>query len=193
MKPKTKILFSCSILLLILMYFFPIWSISLEAPQYPEGLGLYINISSMTGHKTNDLNSINNLNHYIGMKVIKPESINELKIMPYIIGFMMLFGVLILLINKKKLILVWIIIFTIISVIGLYDFYLWGYDYGHNLDPKAIIKIPGMFYQPPVFGTKQLLNFTAHSYPSIGGIAAFLSIIIAFISLDVFKKKKGKN
>jgi copper chaperone NosL len=147
----------------------------------------------MTGHKTNDLNSINNLNHYIGMKVIKPESINELKIMPYIIGFMMLFGVLILLINKKKLILVWIIIFTIISVIGLYDFYLWGYDYGHNLDPKAIIKIPGMFYQPPVFGTKQLLNFTAHSYPSIGGIAAFLSIIIAFISLDVFKKKKGKN
>jgi hypothetical protein len=50
-----------------------------------------------------------------------------------------------------------------------------------------------MFYQPPVFGTKQLLNFTAHSYPSIGGIAAFLSIIIAFISLDVFKKKKGKN
>jgi copper chaperone NosL len=175
------------------MYFFPIWSISLEAPQYPEGLGLYINISSMVGHRANDLNSINNLNHYIGMKIIKPESINELKIMPYIIGFMMLFGVIILFINKKKLIWIWIIIFIIIAFIGLYDFYLWGYDYGHNLDPKAIIKIPGMFYQPPVFGTKQLLNFTAHSYPSIGGIAAFLSIVIAFFSLDVVKMKKGKD
>jgi len=187
MKTKTRILFTCSILILTLMFLFPIWSISLEAPQYPEGLGIYINISSMEGHKTNDLNSINNLNHYIGMKVINPESINELKVMPYFIGFFFLSGIVILLLKKNSLILIWLILFMIVAIVGLYDFYLWGYDYGHNLDPHAIIKIPGMYYQPPVLGTKQLLNFTAHSYPSIGGIAAFLSIGIALYAYMISK------
>jgi len=77
--------------MLVLMYFFPLWSISLQAPQYPEGLGLYININSIEGHKPNDLQSINGLNHYIGMKKIEPDSILELKLMPYIVGFFLLF------------------------------------------------------------------------------------------------------
>jgi copper chaperone NosL len=52
---------------------------------------------------------------------------------------------------------------------ALIDFYLWGYDYGHNLNPEAPIKIEGMSYQPPLIGTKVLLNFTAFSGPDIGG------------------------
>ena len=55
------------------------------------------------------------------------------------------------------------------ALAGLADFYRWGYDYGHNLDPEAIIKIPGMSYQPPLIGTKQLLNFQATSWPASGG------------------------
>ena len=47
---------------------------------------------------------------------------------------------------------------------GFVDFYLWGYDYGHNLDTEhAIIKVPGMSYQPPLIGSKKLLNFKAIS------------------------------
>ncbi len=190
MKKSSRILFFSSVVILILMYLFPIWSISLEAPQYPEGLGLYINISSMEGFKQNDLNSINNLNHYIGMKVINPDDIKELVYMPYIIGFMILSGLIILLLKKNNLILIWLILFVIIAIIGLVDFYQWGYDYGHNLSPDAIIKIPGMSYQPPLFGTKQLLNFTAHSYPYIGGIAAGLSIVLAFVA---YWKSRNSN
>jgi copper chaperone NosL len=51
----------------------------------------------------------------------------------------------------------------------LYDFYSWGYDYGHHLDPKAAIQVPGLFYQPPLIGHKTLLNFDAYSYPDTGG------------------------
>ena len=50
---------------------------------------------------------------------------------------------------------------------GLIDFWKWEYDYGHDLDTvNAIIKIPGMSYQPPVIGSRQLLNFTATSWPA---------------------------
>jgi len=192
MNKITKIIFALAPLSLILMYLYPIWSISLEAPQYPEGLGMYINISSMEGHKPNDIHSVNGLNHYIGMKIIEPDSIVELKLMPYIILFMILTGLGIVFLNNRKLILVWIVLFLIVAVIGMYDFYMWGYDYGHNLDPHAIIKIPGMYYQPPLIGSKQLLNFTAHSYPYIGGFAAVFSIVISGFSF-VFDKYILKN
>jgi copper chaperone NosL len=39
---------------------------------------------------------------------------------------------------------------------------------------NAIIKIPGMSYQPPLIGSKQILNFTAHSWPGSGGYAIML-------------------
>ena len=48
-------------LLLIGVYFFPIWSISLDAPQYPEGIGLKIHVNTIVGNEENDLNNINNL------------------------------------------------------------------------------------------------------------------------------------
>jgi hypothetical protein len=66
---------------------------------------------------------------------------------------------------------------------GLIDFYLWEYDYGHNLDPRAAIKIPGAAFQPPLIGYKQLLNFRAVSLPHIGGVLPFLSFCIAMVCL----------
>ena len=66
---------------------------------------------------------------------------------------------------------------VVLAVIGLIDFYRWEYSYGHELDPNAAIKVPGMTYQPPMFGTKQLLNFYATAWPGIGGIAAMLGAV----------------
>lgn len=178
-------------IILIVTYFFPLWSISLQAPQYPEGLGLYIYLDKIDGHKSGDLQSINGLNHYIGMKKILPESITELKIMPYFIAFMILFGLIAALTNNKYLKIAWVVIFIIAGVVGLYDFYMWEYDYGHNLDPKAIIKIPGMSYQPPLIGSKQLLNFNATSLPGIGFY--FILISLALTSFSIIKDYKAKK
>jgi copper chaperone NosL len=77
------------------------------------------------------------------------------------------------------------------GVVGLCDFYLWEYDYGHDLDPHAAIKIADMNYQPPVLGTKQLLNFTAYSYPDIGGIIIMGSAMLAFLFVFVELRKSG--
>ncbi|MBM2814169.1 MAG: Nitrous-oxide reductase accessory protein NosL [Ignavibacteria bacterium] len=187
---KTRVLMFIGILVLIPIYFLPIWSISLEAPQYPEGLGIYIHIDKITGHKEHDLESLNGLNHYIGMKRIEPESIPELKIMPYFIGFMLFLGFIAFIFDKKAITTVWIVIFLAGLIYGLYDFYLWEYDYGHNLNPKAAIKITGMAYQPPLIGSKQLLNFNAISWPYLGAYCAGFSLILFIISL--FRKKNTK-
>ncbi|SMO48275.1 hypothetical protein SAMN06265218_103228 [Fodinibius sediminis] len=166
-------------LILILVYFFPIWSISMEAPQYPEGMGMNISVNNIEGKEPQHLQNINGLNHYIGMKEITPESIPELKIMPYIFGFLIVSGLGIALWGNRTWVLIWLGLFVLFAIGGLVDFYLWGYDYGHNLDPNAPIKVPGMTYQPPLIGSKQLLNINATSLPHIGFYIALVSMSIA--------------
>lgn len=180
---KSKILILISSLMLIGVFFVPIWKIDLQAPQYPEGIGLRIWINQITGAKEFDLRNINGLNHYIGMKTIQPESIPELKIMPYIIIGFILFGILSVVINRRKIIYVWLLLFVIALVIGFYDYYMWGYDYGHNLNPTAPIKVPGMTYQPPLIGSKQLLNMNAKSLPGTGTIIIALSITLVIVAI----------
>ncbi len=167
-------------LLLSLTYYFPLWEITLDAPQYPEGLGLEIWINQIQGQHPGDLNKINNLNHYIGMKKIQPESIPELRVMPWVMRGLMLFGIVVALVGKRGLLFAWLVLFVAVAAAGFVDFYLWGYDYGHNLDTEhAIIKVPGMSYQPPVIGSKKLLNFKAISLPGIAGYVAIGSFLCA--------------
>lgn len=157
--------------------FLPLWKIDLQAPQYPEGLEMKIWLNHLSG----DVDIINDLNHYIGMKKIEEDSIPELKIMlPCIITVAMLCFITVLF-NRKWILFSTYIIYLGMGAYGFTDFYQWEYDYGHNLDPHAAIKIPGMSYQPPFVGSKQLLNFTSYSYPDIGGFILMISGTILFL------------
>lgn len=187
MKRTHRLIMGIAALILGLVFIMPIWSIDMDAPQYPEGIGLKISIDKIEGKSKQDLKNINGLNHYIGMKSITPESIPELKIMPWIFGFLILSGLAIAVWGNRTAVLIWIILFILLAIAGLVDFYLWGYDYGHDLDPNAAIKIPGMTYQPPLIGTKQLLNIKATSLPGPGFYISLLSMGLASF---VFWKSK---
>jgi copper chaperone NosL len=193
MKTQSKIIVIFASLILILSFFFPIWYIDLEAPQYPEGIGLEIWLNKITGQKPHDLANINGLNHYIGMKEIVPDAIPELKIMPFIIIFLILFGLISGISGKKSLVYIWIVLFFVIAAVGFYDFYMWEYDYGHNLNPHAAIKIPGMAYQPPLIGSKMLLNFNAISMPHIGLWLMVFAVVLAVVALIIDKKSRKEN
>ncbi|MFZ6032364.1 MAG: hypothetical protein ACOYVE_03535 [Melioribacter sp.] len=186
---KSLLIVLFSSLLLLGTYFVPIWKIDLNAPQYPEGIGLRIWLNKITGVHEFDLDNINKLNHYIGMKTIEPDSIPELKIMPYIIAFFVIFGLAVFLLKRKRLIYVWCFLMIVILSIGLYDYYVWEYDYGHNLNPNAPIKVPGMTYQPPLLGTKQLLNMRTTSLPDIGSYLIGISLI-GMVGVLIYEKKK---
>lgn len=135
------------------------------APQYPEGLEMKIWIDNITG----DVKIISALNHYIGMRHIEVNMFPEFGYMIYIVAVVIAFGLLVSLVNRRFMLASYAILLIVCGIAALVDFYLWGYDYGHNLDPTAAIIVPGMAYQPPVIGTKQLLNFTAFSGPDVGG------------------------
>ena len=113
------------------------------------------------------------------MKRITPSAIPELRIIPWVVGGLILFGLVVAATGRRKALYVWLGSFAIAGAAGLVDFWRWEYDYGHNIDyAHAIIKIPGMNYQPPLIGVKQLLNFTAVSWPDIGGWLALAAFIL---------------
>jgi copper chaperone NosL len=186
MTRTSRLVVALASLLLLALYVAPLWRIELIAPQYPEGLGLRIWVNQISGLKPNDLNSINGLNHYIGMRAIDPEAIPELRLMPRLIAAAVVVGLLVALAGRRWLLYLWAGVFTLGAVAGLADFWKWGYDYGHQLDPHAAIKVPGMSYQPPLIGSKQLLNFHATSWPDIGGWIAIaaLGLVLAAAVLE---------
>lgn len=171
------------------IFFAPIWQIILEAPQFPEGLKLYIWLDELSGESEQIIQNINILNHYIGMQAIEPDSIKELKYFPIVISVLILIGIVLVFVNKWPFYLSFSILLVALSAIGVYDFYLWLYDFGHNLDPDAPIEIPGMSYMPPVIGEKDLLNFRAKSYPHFGTLFYFLAIVFSFLAYS-YKKKE---
>ena len=191
MKPR-HLIFILAPALLAGLFFFPLWKITLIAPQYPDGVVLKIWIDKVGGDSPSTLQNINILNHYIGMKYIEPESIPELKYFKYIVGAMVALGLIAFFTRNKWMYLGWTLLMVLLAIAGLYDFYLWLYDYGHNLSPNAPIKVPGMVYQPPLIGNKYLLNFLAKSWPATGGLMAAGSIIIGFLSFWLVHRTRSK-
>lgn len=184
MSLRARILLALASLLLAVAFIQPLWAVYLQAPQYPEGLGMLIRINDITGMKPNDLESINNLNHYIGMKRIVPASIPELRVMPFVVVGLMVLGLAAAVAGRRWMARAWVGLFAVVALIGLADFYKWEYDYGHDLDTEnAIIKIPGMNYQPPLIGTKQLLNFKATSIPAGGGYALIAALGLGLLAV----------
>jgi len=184
-----------AVILLAGVFLFPLWQITLEAPQFPGGLRLNIWINKFSGDKGGGdiIANINILNHYIGMKYIEPDAIPELKYFPYVVYALMGLGLLIALLNHSWGYLFWGLLASVLGVLGVYDFYLWMYDYGHNLDPSAPIKVPGMTYMPPLLGEKDLLNFYVKSYPRLATILLAISILLSFAAFWIRKKMPGKQ
>ncbi len=161
----------------------PLWRIALIAPQYPEGLGLRIGAGTIAGATPQDLGNINELNHYIGMRPIDPTALPELRVLPWILLGLAVWAVAAAALGKRRPVFVWLGAVVLVGLAGLADLYRWSYTYGPDLDAEhAIIKVPGMVYQPPLIGTKQLLNFTASSWPASGtwlAVAALLAGVAA--------------
>ncbi len=186
----SRIVIAFSALLLVSAYFVPLWQILMWAPQYPEGLEMKIWINNLTGN----VKIISALNHYIGMRTIEVSMFPEFQYMGYMVGFLIGFGLMTAWANKRFFLWTYAGLIFCAGIGALVDFYLWGYEYGHNLDPTAPIIVPGMSYQPPLIGTKQLLNFTAYSGPDIGAWFFMASgVMVLIVMIFELRKKKYYN
>tara|TARA_R110002049_G_scaffold34583_10_gene112720 strand:+ start:1232 stop:1846 length:615 start_codon:yes stop_codon:yes gene_type:complete len=198
---KAGIIMIIGSLLLLGLFQFPLWTIMLGAPQYPEPLGMHIFVDGIKSVNEFDVQNINGLNHYIGMKTLpEPHEMWEFQIFPIILVGIVSLGVLVgLLMYFNKIsytwALVWFIVMSILGVLGMYDFNLWMLDYGTNLDPNAIMKLADadgnpMSYKPPLLGSKDLLNFQVQSLPNIGGYLMFSGMGLTFVAFLVGWKTK---
>jgi len=187
----TRILLGVASLTLIVTYFVPLWQILLWAPQYPEGLTMKIWHNNLSGQ----IDIINGLNHYIGMKHISVEMFPEFKYIGLLLGFLAAVGLAAAVFGSGRTLFFFTLLSYIYGVAAMWDFWRWGYEYGHNLDPKAAIIVPDMSYQPPLIGYKNLLNFTSYSGPDTGAWVIIGVCLLATVLWwwEFFKSRKKKK
>jgi hypothetical protein len=173
-----RLLLVVGAVLLAAAIFLPLWQIHLEAPQYPEGLDLYIYSYTLdAGNEGQDLNEINNLNHYIGMQPIEEEDFPEMTFIPFFLGGFALLALRAAFFGTVKSAIDTLVLFIYFGAFSMWRFYHQLYTYAHNLDPKAPMDIDP--FTPTLIGWKQIANFTQYSFPREGS-ALLLGAVLCF-------------
>jgi hypothetical protein len=180
---QSRVMVLVAAIMLIPTFFTPMWHMSFDSMQYPEGLELYIYSNSLVGGDDgNDLTEINILNHYIGMAELKEEDFTEFKWIPLIIGLMIVLVLRSVVIGTFSTIIDILVFFVYFSLFSLWRFWYMLSSYGHELDPKAAVKVEP--FTPPLFGSKMVGQFTVTSYPSTSVI--FFTLFLVLLVLAVY-------
>ncbi len=159
-----RLMLLAAAVLLVATYFFPLWNLTMFAPQYPEGLRLDIySYTLVGGNNGQDVKEINVLNHYIGMHDLVNESFAEFQWMPFVIGAL---GLLVLRAAAHGTVVALVDVTMLFMYFGAFSLWSFGYKlyrYGHDLAPEAAVQVPP--FMPPMFGYRQIANFEVYSYP----------------------------
>jgi copper chaperone NosL len=162
-----RIVLALLVIPLALSFTQPLWRISLQAPQYPAGLHMDVYAYTLDGgHNGHDIEEINELNHYIGMHRIERSSFADLDWLPFALGLVGLLTLRAAVIGNVRNLIDLVVITSYITVFAFVRFVYKLYVFGHDLDPHAAVTIQP--FMPVVVGTKQVANFTTHSWPHIG-------------------------
>lgn len=183
-----RVLLVIAFLCLVPTYLAPLYNMTMFAPQYPDGLRLDIYSYKLVGGNDNqDVKEINVLNHYIGMKDLVTEDFTEFKWLPFAIG---IFGLLFLraaVLGKTTHLVDVLVLYLYFGAFALWSFAYKMYQYGHNLDPKAAVRVEP--FMPPLFGFKKLANFEVYSYPQLGSYALGVVAVVLLAALVLARRQ----
>ena len=169
-------------LVLIPTFTSPLYTMTMFAPQYPDGLRLQIySYKLVGGNQGQDIREINVLNHYIGMRDLVSEEFGEFKWMPFVIGAFALLFARTVVMGKMTHLIDSLVLFVYFGLFALWSFGFKMWTYGHSLDPTAAVKVAP--FMPPMFGYKQLANFEVYSYPALGSYALAAAALFLFLAL----------
>jgi hypothetical protein len=167
---RPRVLLVAASLLLGAIYLFPLWRLTMFAPQYPEGLRMAIYSYKLEGgNGGQDIREINVLNHYIGMRDLVAEDFTEFKWIPFVVGALGLLFLRAAVHGTVAHLVDVLVLFVYFAAFSLWSFAYKLYSYGHTLDPTAAVKVDP--FMPPMFGFKQLANFEVYSYPAAASYA----------------------
>lgn len=172
---RGRLLMVAGAVLLAISIFLPLWQIHLVAPQYQEGLDLYIYSHKLeAGNEGQDLTEINNLNHYIGMQPIEEEDFTEMQFIPFLLGGFALLALRAAFFGKVAAAIDTLVLFVYFGAFSMWRFYYQLYNYAHNLDPKAPMNIDP--FTPVLIGWKQIANFKQYSFPREGSALLLVAV-----------------
>lgn len=170
--------------LVLLSFAFPLWTLHLTAPQYPETLNLHVYAYKFEGSgnpNMDDIVEINTLNHYIGMREIHEQDFPELKWMPLALGVAALGLAATAFFAWYPGLWINLGILTATALAGLGSAFYKLYLYGHHLDPDAPLKVAP--FTPPFLGSNKLVNFETHGFFGVGGYMLLLAWALAGAAL----------
>jgi hypothetical protein len=170
-----------------LSFLVPMWHINMKAPQYPEGLDLYIYSFKVDGgNDGNDVQEINVLNHYIGMAPLDRASLTDLDWIPFLFVGMIIFALRTAVIGKVRSMIDLLVMTTYAGIFGFGRLYYKLYTFGHNLDPKAPITVDP--FMPVMWGKKQIANFLTEANPGLGTwcVAVFATGLTVLVLAHLF-------
>lgn len=160
----------------------PLWSMTMFAPQYPQGLRLQILTSGLEGaNGGQDLKEINLLNHYIGMRDLSNDDFTEFVWMPFAIGGLALLFLRAAAHGTMATLVDALVLFCYFGAFSLWSFGYKLYLYGHNLSPTAPVKVDP--FTPPLFGYQQIANFEVYSYPAPGTYLMAGTAVLLLVAL----------
>jgi hypothetical protein len=172
-------------------FFFPLWKMHLVAPQYSDGLDLYIFSYKIEAGGLNGqhLVEINNLNHYIGMKPIQQADFLEMRWIPFVFGLIILLILRSIVFGEMSNVVDLFALYTYFGIFSIGSFWYRLYEYGHNLDPMAPMRIKP--FTPLLIGVKQIANFRESSFPQAGAYLLCFSVLLIVLAGWWSRKEKA--
>jgi hypothetical protein len=178
----SRALLVAAAVVVVAVYFFPLWNMTMFAPQYPDGLRMDIYASRLEGGNAGqDVREINVLNHYIGMHEIAEPDFTEFKWIPFVVGALALLFLRAAVHGRMSNLVDVFVLMLYFAAFSLGSFAIRLYSYGHNLSEGAPVSVPP--FMPPLFGYKQLANFEVYSYPQLGSYALGLATLLLAFAL----------
>ena len=173
----TALLLAAGVLLLISI-FLPYWKMTLYAPQYPDNL----HVEAYLNHLSGDVQEIDGLNHYIGMRPLEEAAQLERSLSIAMVGTLVLLLIAAIFIHNW-----WAALLALPAVLFppffLADLYYWLARFGQNLDPRAPLSGAIEPFTPPVLGVGKVGQFKTVAEPGIGLILATAASILVLVAL----------
>lgn len=174
---------STAAFILLISIFMPYWKLTLMAPQYPAGLKMETYVNRVTG----DVDEIDGLNHYIGMR-----SLREAAELERSLSIIMILALILLVAGSIYTHSPFALILTIPAilypVVFLADLYFWMHNFGMNLNPHAPLSNAVKPFVPPLLGEGLVGQFKTVASWEIGLFMSFASSIFIIVGLYFHRK-----
>ena len=144
--------------------FLPLWGMTLVSTQYPDGLRMIVYARRIVG----DVGELNALNHYIGMIPISDGFFPELRLLPLAFGAVAAACLGAAFIRRRWVAALPLGLMVALAVYGFWSMWRRLYQFGHDLDPTAAIRIDP--FTPPMLGENQIAQFATYAYFDWGTI-----------------------